>query len=294
MRITNSILYRAVKQNVQTASQNIQKYQEQLSSGKRINRPSDDPLGAMRAQQIHTNLNKIDQHARNTTYAKSWLNTSETALSQSSDLLIRLKELAVTFSSDNTNADARQSGAEEVRNIKDQLMALANTKVGNRTIFAGHQTDSPAFLPDGTYSGNDGQIEINLNSDITVKVNLIGDQVFESDPATDKNIFATLDDMISSLESNDREGISNTLDELDTAFSNVNKNLSIVGSRQNQVENVNNTEEDKKVTYRAELGQVEEVDIVDSMISLEGARNTFQAALVSSSGIGKLSLANYI
>ena len=103
MRITNSILYRSVKQNVQSVSQTIQQYQEQLASGKRINRPSDDPLGAMRAQQIHTQLSKIDQHARNKTYAESWLNTTETALFQSSDLLIRLKEIAVTFSSSTTN-----------------------------------------------------------------------------------------------------------------------------------------------------------------------------------------------
>jgi len=279
---------------VQTASQNIQRYQEQLSSGKRINRPSDDPLGAMRAQQIHSNLNKIDQFTRNTTYAKSWLNTTETALSQSSDLLIRLKELAINFSSDNTNAENRQSAAEEVRNLKDQMMALANAKAGNRTVFGGHKTDSPAFLPDGTYAGNDGQIKINLNSDIAVEVNLTGDQAFESDSATNKSVFETLDDLITSLESNDRDGIASTLDELDTTFNNVNKNLSIVGSRQNQVENVNNSEADKKVTYRAELGQVEEVDIVESMIKLQGAQNTFQAALVSSSGIGKLSLANYL
>ncbi len=294
MRITNSILYRAVKQNVQTATQNIQHYQEQLSSGKRINRPSDDPLGAMRAQQIHTQLNKIDQYSRNSTYAKSWMNTTETALSQSSDLLIRLKEIAVSFSSDNYNADSRQSAAAEVQNIKDQLMALANTKVGNRTIFGGHKTESPAFLLDGTYSGNDGEIKINLNSDIAVPINLTGDQVFESDSSADKNVFATLDDMISALESNDPSGVSDTMNELDTTFSNVNRSLSIIGSRQNQIQNVNSSQSDKKIQYKDELGQVEEVDIVDTTINLQSAQNTFQAALLSSSGIGKLSLANYL
>lgn len=294
MRITNSILYRAVKQNVQTATQNIQHYQEQLSSGKRINRPSDDPLGAMRAQQIHTQLNKIDQYSRNSTYAKSWMNTTETALSQSSDLLIRLKEIAVSFSSDNYNADSRQSAAAEVQNIKDQLMALANTKVGNRTIFGGHKTESPAFLLDGTYSGNDGEIKINLNSDIAVPINLTGDQVFESDSSADKNVFATLDDIISALESNDPSGVSDTMNELDTTFSNVNRSLSIIGSRQNQIQNVNSSQSDKKIQYKDELGQVEEVDIVDTTINLQSAQNTFQAALLSSSGIGKLSLANYL
>lgn len=292
MRITNSILYRAVKQNVQSVSQSIQQYQEQLSSGKRINRPSDDPLGAMRTQQIHTHLSKIDQYARNKTYATSWLNTTETALNQSSDLLIRLKELAVTFSSDTSNAEGRQSAANEVQNIKDQLLAMANTKVGNRSIFAGHSTDGKAFLDNGNYLGDDGKIMLNLSSDISLQVNQSGSDVFASD--TGKSIFETLDDMITSLENNDPESVANSMDELDTTFSNVNSALSLVGSRMNQVENTGNGQEDKKIQYRAELGDVEEVDIVDTMINLESARNKFQAALMSSSGIGKLSLANFI
>ncbi|MCF7802880.1 MAG: flagellar hook-associated protein FlgL [Candidatus Marinimicrobia bacterium] len=292
MRITNSILYRAIKRNVQKSSENVYKYQEQIASGKRINRPSDDPLGAMKAQQLHTSLNKIDQFSRNHTYAKTWLNASEAALSQSSDLLVRLKEITLAQGSSNSNENTREIAAEEVRTLKDQLLSLANTKVSNRSIFAGHQTGSTTFAGDGTYGGDDGNIYLNIKEGIALKVNHTGEEIFKSD--TYKNIFETVNELVTALENNDGETIREKIDEIDTTFQNVNRNISFIGSLHNQVENVREMSEEEKIRHKEHLGEVEEIDLVEAVIGLESARNTYQTALSGAKTISQMNLSQLL
>jgi len=292
MRITNSILYRAVKRSVQNAAQDVHKYQEQLSSGKKINSPSDNPLNAMRGQQLHTRLAKTDQYQRNNTYAKTWMQTTEAALSESSDLLIRLKELAVTHSSDQYTAEHRAGAAEEVRTLKDQLLSLANARSGDRSVFAGHDTLGPAFTRAGQYAGSDGEILINIDDGVSLQINVTGDTVFQS--AEDKNIFETIDEFITALENNDTGGIRGVMGEIDSTATRVNSNLSLMGSRQNTLERSGSTNEDQKLIDTEQLGNVEDIDVVESVVNLQSAQNAFQAALMSSSQIGKLSLAQFI
>lgn len=288
MRITNSILYRAVKRNVQQSSSDVNKYQERIATGKRINRPSDDPLGAMRAQQLYTKLNKIDQYSRNHMYAKSWLSASEAALSQSTNILIRLKEITIAQSSSNSNEATRGVAAEEVQTLRDQLLSLANTKIGDRAVFAGHQTNNQAFLSNGDYAGDDGSILLNLKDGISMQVNKAGDEVFQS--ANGKNVFESLDELVTALEGNNQDEISAKLDEIDTAFQSVNRDISSIGSLQNQVENVSSMNEDEKIRSTDELGQVEEVDLIEAVIGLESARNIYQAALSSAKTISQMNL----
>lgn len=288
MRVTNSILYRTVKRNIQRSSSDVNKYQEQITSGKRINRPSDDPLGAMRSQQLYTKLNKIGQYSRNQTYAKSWLSMTESVLTQSSDLMVRLKEIAIAQASGNSNAETREIAAEEVQTIRDQLLSLANTKVGNRSVFAGHQTNGEAFLNNGQYAGDEGEILLNINDGITVQVNKLGDDVFAA--GAGKTVFESLSEFVTALQGNDQTEIQSKIDELDLSFDSINRSLSSVGAIQNQVDNVENIAEENEIRHKDELGQVEEVDIVEAVIGLETAQNAFQAALSSAKTISQMNL----
>ena len=292
MRITNSILYNTVKRSIQKAAQDLHDKQEKLSSGKKVLRPSDDPLSAMRAQQLHTSLNKTGQYQRNNTYAKSWLQTTEAALHQSSDLLIRLKELAVSQSSDQYNAEIRQGAAQEVESLRDQLLALANTKAGKRSVFAGHATDSPAFSPAGQYAGSEGEIYLNIDEGMTLKLNVTGDEVFES--AEGKTIFQSLDDFVTALESNDTEGIRDVMEELETTFTRVNSSLSLMGSRANTLEKTRSINEEQTIIDTDQLGNVEEIDMIQTVVDMQSAQNAFQASLLASGQIGKLNLGQFI
>lgn len=293
MRITDSILYRTVKRSMQQTSQRVMDQQEKISSGKRINRPSDDPLGAMRTQQLYTNISRIDQFQRNNMFAKLWISETESALDQAKDIVVRLKELAVSMSSDSYNAEARAATAKEVRVLRDHMLNIANSRAGTRSIFAGHETGTTAFLPNGTYNGDNGEIHVNIDNDVTVKLNLIGSNVFQS--GVGRNIFDTFDDFITALETNDPTTIgTQILDELDYNFQALRKNIAEVGARVNSLDLSKNSNELLKITKTEELGNVEEVDIFETVTDMESARNAFRGALLNARDIGKMSLANFL
>ncbi len=293
MRITDSILYRTVKRSMQQTSQRVMDQQEKISSGKRINRPSDDPLGAMRAQQLYNNISRIDQFQRNNMFAKLWINETESALDQAKDIIVRLKELAVSLSSESYDDEARAIAAKEVRVLRDHVLNIANSRAGTRSIFAGHETGTSAFLPNGTYNGDNGEIHVNIDNDVTVKLNLIGSDVFQSGPG--RNIFDTLDDFVTALEANDSQTVkTQILDELDTNFLALRQNIAEVGARINSLDLSENSNQLLKIGKTEQLGIVEEVDIFETVTDMESARNAFQGALLNARDIGKLSLANFL
>ena len=293
MRITDSILYRTVKRSMQKTSQRVMDQQEKISSGKRINRPSDDPLGAMRSQQLYNTRSRIDQYQRNGMFAKLWLTETESALDQAKDIVIQLKELAVQVGSDSYNAEARKISAKEVRVLRDHMMNIANSKSGTRSIFAGHETNASAFLPSGTYNGDTGVIHVNIDNDVTVDLNLVGSDVFKSGPG--RNIFNTLDDFATALETNDPTTVrTQILDELDAHFQSLRSNFADVGARVNSLDLSKNANDILKISKTEELGNVEEVDIFETATDMESAKNAFRGALLNASDIGKLSLVNFI
>lgn len=293
MRITDSILYRTVKRSMQKTSQRVMDQQEKISSGKRINRPSDDPLGAMRTQQIYTNMSQIDQYQRNAMFAKSWATETESALDQAKDIVVQLKQLAVEVGSDSYNPESRKISAAEVKVLRDHMMNIANSKSGTRSIFAGYETNTTAFLPSGAYNGDSGVIHVNVDNDVTVELNLVGSDVFKSGPG--RNIFNTLDDFATALENNDATTIrTQILDELDANFQSLRNNMSEIGARVNSLDLSDNANDLLKNSKIEELGNVEEVDIFETTTDMESAKNAFQGALINASNIGKLSLVNFI
>jgi flagellar hook-associated protein 3 FlgL len=285
---------RTVKRNIEHQTEIVHDRQNQIGSGKRINKPSDDPLGAMRTQQMYGSVNRLDQYERNHSFSKVWLSETESSITQAQDIVMRMKELAVYIGSDQHNAQTRDNVSGEVQQMRDHMLALANTTVGGRHIFSGHETDRPAFLTDGTYAGDDGKIYINLDNDVHLNMNFNGDDVFQS-TAGGKNIIDTLEDFVSALQANDDNTIRTTIiDELDYSFDIFGKQIADVGARTKSLETAGEATVDSKVITKEQIGIIEEVDYFEAVSEMEAARTAFQAALQSSARIGKLSLVNFI
>jgi len=152
MRVTNKIMTDAVTGNLFKNIEQFYETQSTVSSGKRINKPSDDPIGVGKVLDYRKTLGAIDQYNSNVAYGESWLNVTDSTLDTVGDLLIKAKELVLSQANATTSVDAREVAAEEVKNIYDNLLQLANTKLGNSYIFAGHKTDTPPFSRDDDYN----------------------------------------------------------------------------------------------------------------------------------------------
>jgi len=145
-RISQSMLYTNFINYLDQTTSSLQKLYEQGSSQKKINRPSDNPVGMARILSYRDSLKAIEQYRDNINNGKGWLGLADTTLSQVEDQLSRLKELTVQAANGTMNEKDRNDILREVKQIYDQLLALSNTKYEGRSIFAGHKTNVDAYV----------------------------------------------------------------------------------------------------------------------------------------------------
>lgn len=208
MRVTNKLMADTVTGNLFKNIDQFLKTQNILSSGKRINKPSDDPIGMGKVLDYRKTICAIDQYDRNIAHGESWLDLTDSTLNAVGDSLIRAKELALSQANATANADTMKAVAEEVKNIYDHLLQLANTKLGNSYIFAGHKTDTPPFSRDDDYIASyNGEAEV---TEITCydESTLSGGEYFTlSSPSTDYYVWYNVEDNSAEPAVADRIGI---------------------------------------------------------------------------------------
>ncbi|HEX9445186.1 MAG TPA: flagellar hook-associated protein FlgL, partial [Candidatus Binatia bacterium] len=181
MRVTNQSLSNQVQESLQQTVRRLGAVQEQIASGKRINRLSDDAFGAVRALDLKSFDAALDQYRKNIDSALPVLNQTDSVLGDVGDVLGRAKELALAMANGALSAADRASAAAEVRQLSLRLVALGNAKFGNTYLFAGFKNGAAPFTPGVAvaYNGDGGAIDIQANSSTSVAVNLAGDRVFQ-------------------------------------------------------------------------------------------------------------------
>ncbi|MFA6237117.1 MAG: flagellar hook-associated protein FlgL [Bacteriovorax sp.] len=150
------------------------------STLKSITRPSDNPVSNVEAMALTSSTNDNIQYLKNADFALLNLNVTEKSLEELTDLLSKAKEIAIAQSSDFFNADVRKNVANEVQQLYNQSLAIANKKVGLKNIFSGTNTLTVPFDSNGNYKGDSGHISLEVSRNFFVPVNLTGEEVFFS------------------------------------------------------------------------------------------------------------------
>ena len=179
MRVADKMNYDQVNSNITRNRADMAELQNQASTQKRVNKPSDDPLAAARVLSARTEIAGNSQYMKSVNSAKSFLEFSEQSLGELADALIRAKELAVSQANDaGANKGSREVVANEVEQLRNQAVQISNRKLGDRFLFGGFRTTKPPFLPDGKYRGDDGEIEISVGKEAKVAMNVPGSRAF--------------------------------------------------------------------------------------------------------------------
>ncbi|HEY4623727.1 MAG TPA: flagellar hook-associated protein FlgL, partial [Solibacillus sp.] len=195
MRVTQSMLSSNMLRNLNVSYGKMSKYQEQLTSGKIVNRPSDDPVVAVKGMGYRVDLDKNAQFQRNIKELYSWNDATDEALDQVGSALHRVQELVTNAANDTNTPEDREKINEEIKQIQFQLRDIANTKVGENYIFTGTHTNSPLFKADGTMTtgtGIDKSIQVNVFDGIAMDINLPGKKLFEGIDAMMTKVSTTL------------------------------------------------------------------------------------------------------
>lgn len=167
MRVTNNMLINSMLYNLNRNLSVMSHQQDMLASGKKVMRPSDDPVATSKILKYKTDIQELEQYDTNTEDALAWLNTTETAIEDIGNILQRLRELAVQGSTETLTTGDRQKIAEEVSQMKKEIISSGNATFAGRYIFSGYQTNDPLFNDDGTFNIDITDHELN-NAPITI------------------------------------------------------------------------------------------------------------------------------
>ncbi|PWB70667.1 flagellar hook-associated protein 3, partial [candidate division GN15 bacterium] len=181
MRITNGMITGQTVFNLKRSLSRFMDLETNMSTGRRINQPSDDPTGTVRDLDYRTQLSNIAQFRKNISVAQNWTQNYDSITAQLKDYVSSAKEIAVAMADGTYDDLARTASAADVQSLFDQIVSLANNELEGRRIFGGFQTKTKPFSVSAggvTYFGDTGAIEFDIESGQRTTINLNGQEVF--------------------------------------------------------------------------------------------------------------------
>ncbi len=299
MRISTAQFYRQGVNVILEQQSKLSEYELQLATGKRLNRPSDDPSAAVSIISLESSAKRIAQFQRNADVARSRLEQEETALTGVNNLLQRVRELVVQGNNDTTGPEGRAAIANEIEQHLESFLQLANTRDANgEYIFGGYRTDAPPWTTDGvgnfTYNGDDGQRKLQIGENREV---VIGDpgSLFADLPA---NAAGTTDlgSILYDTVANYRAGTAdpNALADLDTALGAVLEARSMVGARVRAIDDQVAANDSLELSVAQVKSSLEDLDYTEAISRFNQQLVSLQASQQSFMQIQNLSLFNFL
>lgn len=299
MRITNAMLSDVILKNISSSYERIGKFQDQLSSGKLYNKPSDNPVAINKGLGIRSVTKSLDQYVDNVNDALAWLKTADGALMNTVDLLYRAKELSVQGANGTNTQEALNAIAKEIDQIIEDTVSIGNTQYDGKYIFGGNRTTTAPFTlvagppTDVTYNGDSASRSYEIEKGVTVTVNLTGDTVFK-DSTDPTSIFRILIDLRDHLTAGDFAALSTDTSQIDSAITTVTDGLMVVGAKVNRLEIAMDRLEDEKFGLIETLSNIEDADIAEVITKLKMEETVYQAALAAGSTAIQKSLIDFL
>ena len=295
MRVADQQMYGILLGNLQRSRLQMLTSQEQISSQKRVTNPSDDPSAFGQIVLDKSALSQTTQWVRNINFGTSRVNAADQALGQVQNLITRVRELTIQASSDTTSAEGRQSIAKEVRQLQRQLVQLGNTEVAGQAIFGGTKTDVQSFtITSGdtvAYQGNSETQSIAVGENQTVQILVPGSSIFTGSTT---NMFDSLRDLLTALESNNRSGIQAGLGNLDLATAQISDVQGTVGALANRLQVTHDALDTATLTITKSISDNQDADLATAITQLRLQEVAVQAASETFTKIFDSSLINYL
>ncbi|MDQ1580949.1 MAG: flagellar hook-associated protein 3 FlgL [Microbacteriaceae bacterium] len=274
-RVTNQSMVASAQRNLQASMSQLAKLQQQASSQQAITRPSDDPIGTSNSIAVRSAQRANTQYGRNINDGNTWLTTIDSALSKTSDIMNRVRDLTVQGANDGSlSAASKEAIATELDGLKQELLSQANTTVQGRTVFAGNSNAGVAFQPDYTFTGTSTGVERRVGSDQAVRVDADGSAVFG---AGSTSVFALIDTISSDLRSG--TNVSSQLQAIDSRMSAIRTQWADVGGRQAQIQSSQETNMQQTTALEAQRSGIEDVDLGKTILDLQMQNLSYQSAL---------------
>jgi flagellar hook-associated protein 3 FlgL len=291
MRITNDIAYNNLLRDIERISERMQNTQNQISSGKKLNKPSDDPAAVSDVIRIQAEQGEIKQYQDNIGTAKSRLNFADATLQGVETMIERVRSLALSSMSDLTNASLH---TPEISGLRDQLLTAANSTIDGQFMFAGSNVDSPAYTQASngtiTYNGNSDVVRLQIGRAATLQVAVPGSDVFTG-PV---DIFATIQNVMTAMNSGDKAGIAAEVAKLEQFSSVVSGALAKVGGLVNVAQSVDSELTQYSLGRTEQRSRLEDTDLAVALTDYTQAETALKAATAVGARISNISILDYL
>ncbi len=297
-RVTLETIINSTIANVQLSSFRMQQYQEKITTGKEINRASDDPAGAIKVLSLRSEGLQLEQYSKNIVSSIQSLEYNSSALNGAADLLSRIQELAIQGVNGATDQEGRNAIASEMNGILESILQVANTSRMGLYIFAGTKTTTRPFestrnsagdVSAVTYMGNREKIKYPVGPGFSSQVNQPGAEAF-----MDNDLFSTIITLRDSFASGAIQFAKNELTNIENAHTDITHFMSKAGAVASALEFSDNRIKDTQVALQATLGDIEGADLVEIVLKLKEQEGVLQAALASGMFMLNTSILNYM
>jgi len=287
-RITQNTISQTALRGLQGNLSRVQALQQQVSSGKRISQPSDDPSATAASMTFRAQQAGDEQYLRNIDHVTGRLSVADNALTQLSDRVRAVRDQMVASQNGALSTDGRAALAADITSIRSEIVSIYNTTYLDRPVFGGTVQGQQAVDPaTGSYIGNDVPIETRISADTVIRSDVQG-------TAAAADVLPGLLTQISTNVATPGGAQSADFSALDAAFSKVQQALGDVGAREARVDTTKANVDSHRLDLVARISQNEDIDLPQAIMNLQSQQVGYQAALGAASKILQTSLVDFL
>lgn len=302
-RITQQMTAQNLLSNINQALDRIDTTQQELSTGRKINQPSDNPYGTSLALQLNNQIANLNSYSNNVTDGTGWAQAGNAALSDITNAVQRIRELVVQASNGTQTQADMTAGAAEVNQLIDQIKQDANTQYNGQYIFSGSATTTAPYSSGSgdAYAGDTGQVtrQIGPNSSLAVNANLSSvlgtGQTVSGQPAGDGKLLNTLRNIVDDMKSGNANALSATdLSQLDTNFGNLNGLTADMGATTDRLQMAASRIQTLQASDAQSLSNTQDADMAATEVNFSTEQAALTAALQAGAHIVQQSLMDFL
>ncbi|MFO8086031.1 MAG: flagellar hook-associated protein FlgL [Desulfobacterales bacterium] len=318
MKATLGMNYRMLAYNIEGISNKLYDLREQSATGKKVNRPSDDPAAIRPILHYQVQNKTAERYLNHMAVAKGSIQLLDSNLDHIEDIMVRAKELGIAAINGAVNDDDRQTFANQISTLFDEMVQAANSQPTGQYIFAGYEdklvpfTQNMAYTPADYDPDNASTWPVFFHGDNHIKTveiapgnyvqtSLTGSELFLGDPDNDGsvdantfNLFAVLKNFENAVRENDQVKMSSGLDELEKSAEQVRRLRGKMGNNAWRIEKAAEQLEEASIEFREIISRYEDADIIDVFAKLVQQETAFEAALNVTSRVAKLSILDFM
>jgi len=306
MKISTTLYFDRATQQLGDVQGELAKTQEQLSTGKQIVKPSDSPDKASLVTRLESELARQAGYQNTLKTVNTRLQASETVLKNTSDVLVRIKEISIQAASDTLSPADRQSIALEISSLKDQMLSLANAQDTNGNyLFSGSRVGSPAFSKDSkghvVYQGDESRMKVAVGDNRRMNLNMPGSDAFvkvvRDDGKGNKvgvGFFQAIDDLANAVKNSNHTNMQRGIADIDSLQQGVSDATAQIGTDMNVVDMQNSVLDEITLRLKITKSDAEDLDYTSAITKMNKDQLALEAAQSSFAKISQLSLFKYM